>query len=78
MSIMRFEPNGALGVVEMHEEEHGLYMTAGGGTYLLDAAQLPVEHEDFIYMAPYCPQGFLAGPQGAEYLLYKDVMRDGF
>jgi (S)-ureidoglycine aminohydrolase len=78
ISIMRFEPNGELGVVEMHEEEHGLYMTAGGGIYLLDAAQLPVEHEDFVYMAPYCPQGFLAGPEGAEYLLYKDVMRDGF
>ncbi|MDQ6779252.1 MAG: cupin domain-containing protein [Actinomycetota bacterium] len=78
MSIMRFEANGALGVVEMHEEERGLYMTAGGGTYLLDATELSVEHEDFIYMAPYCPQGFHAGPEGAEYLLYKDVMRDGF
>jgi (S)-ureidoglycine aminohydrolase len=78
MSIMRFEPNGDLGVVEMHEEEHGLYMTAGGGTYLLEDAQLPVEREDFIYMAPYCPQGFLAGPDGGEYLLYKDTMRDGF
>lgn len=78
ISIMRFETHGELEVIEMHEEEHGLYMTAGGGIYLLDAAQLPVEHEDFIYMAPYCPQGFLAGPDGAEYLLYKDVMRDGF
>ena len=29
-------------------------------------------------MAPYCPQGFAAGPEGAEYLLYKDVWRDGF
>jgi glyoxylate utilization-related uncharacterized protein len=29
-------------------------------------------------MAPYCPQGFRAGPGGASYLLYKDVYRDGF
>jgi len=78
ISIMRFEPHGELGVVEMHEEEHGLYMTARGGTYLLDAAQLPVEQGDFVYMAPFCPQGFLVGSEGAEYLLYKDVMRDGF
>jgi (S)-ureidoglycine aminohydrolase len=38
-----------------------------------------VQAEDFIYMAPYCPQGFTAGPGGpAEYLLYKDTWRDGF
>jgi (S)-ureidoglycine aminohydrolase len=41
-----------------------------------------IEHEvaagDFIYMAPYCPQGFVSGTAGAEYLLYKDVFRDGF
>ena len=33
---------------------------------------------DFIYMAPYCPQSFVAGDEPAEYLLYKDVWRDGF
>jgi (S)-ureidoglycine aminohydrolase len=34
---------------------------------------------DFIYMAPYCPQSFTAtGDEPAEYLLYKDVWRDGF
>ena len=34
---------------------------------------------DFIYMAPYCPQSFVAtGDEPAEYLLYKDVYRDGF
>jgi (S)-ureidoglycine aminohydrolase len=34
---------------------------------------------DFIYMAPYCPQSFVAsGTEPAEYLLYKDVYRDGF
>jgi hypothetical protein len=29
-------------------------------------------------MAPYCPQSFAAGPDGGEYLLYKDAWRDGF
>jgi glyoxylate utilization-related uncharacterized protein len=33
----------------------------------------------FIYMAPYCPQSFVAdATTGAEYLLYKDALRDGF
>ena len=53
-------------------------MTAGGGLYHLADDDRPVEAEDFIYMAPYCPQGFRAGPDGGEYLLYKDVFRDGF
>jgi (S)-ureidoglycine aminohydrolase len=38
-----------------------------------------VEEHDFIYMAPYCPQSFTADDESpAEYLLYKDVYRDGF
>ena len=53
-------------------------MTAGGGTYVLGSDEHDVRAEDFIYMAPYCPQGFTAGDDGAEYLLYKDVWRDGF
>ena len=51
---------------------------AGGGTYLLEADEHEVAAGDFIYMAPYCPQSFVAGDEGAEYLLYKDVWRDGF
>jgi (S)-ureidoglycine aminohydrolase len=79
MILMRFAPGGDLGMVEIHDEEHGLYMTAGGGIYLLDRDEHRVEQGDFIYMAPYCPQGFVAGgTDGAEYLLYKDVYRDGF
>ena len=27
-------------------------------------------------MAPYCPQTFIAGPDGGEYLLYKDIYRE--
>ena len=78
MSRLAFDAGVGLGKVEVHDEEHGLYMTAGGGTYLLEDAEHEVQAGDFIYMAPYCPQGFAAGPEGAEYLLYKDVWRDGF
>ena len=78
MSLMAFEPGVALHQIEIHDEEHGLYMTAGDGIYRLDEDHRPVQAGDFIYMAPYCPQGFRAGDNGAEYLLYKDVYRDGF
>jgi glyoxylate utilization-related uncharacterized protein len=54
-------------------------LDAGGGTYVLGDAEHEVRAEDFIYMAPYCPQGFTASADGpAEYLLYKDPWRDGF
>jgi len=79
MSLLAFDPGVGLDKVEVHDEEHGLYMTAGGGVYLLGADRHEVAEHDFIYMAPYCPQGFVAtGPDVAEYLLYKDVHRDGF
>jgi (S)-ureidoglycine aminohydrolase len=79
MIRMRFEPGVDLAMVELHEEEHGLYMTAGSGCYLLGRDEHAVRTGDFIYMAPYCPQSFVADPvEGAEYLLYKDVNRDGF
>jgi (S)-ureidoglycine aminohydrolase len=79
MSLLRFAPGVALDRVEIHDEEHGLYMTAGAGLYLLGSRHHEVQAGDFIYMAPYCPQSFVAsGTEPAEYLLYKDVYRDGF
>jgi (S)-ureidoglycine aminohydrolase len=79
MSLLRFDPGVGLDKIEIHDEEHGLYMTEGAGTYVLGSDAHEVRAGDFIYMAPYCPQGFTAGPAGpAEYLLYKDVWRDGF
>jgi (S)-ureidoglycine aminohydrolase len=78
MSLLAFDPGVGLDKVEIHDEEHGLYMTAGGGTYLLEDRELEVRAGDFIYMAPYCPQSFVAGDEPSEYLLYKDVFRDGF
>ncbi len=76
MSIMRFAPGAALDQVEIHDEEHGLYMLGGGGQYLLGSDWHAVSAEDFIYMAPYCPQTFVAGADGGEYLLYKDIYRE--
>jgi (S)-ureidoglycine aminohydrolase len=79
MSLLAFPPGVSLGQVEVHDEEHGLYMTAGSGIYHLDGADHEVAAGDFIYMAPYCPQSFApTGTETAEYLLYKDVFRDGF
>jgi (S)-ureidoglycine aminohydrolase len=79
MSVLRFQPGASLPNVEIHDEEHGLYMLRGAGLYLLDAGQHSVREGDFIYMAPYCPQSFTAiGAEPVEYLLYKDVFRDGF
>lgn len=79
LSLLRFEPGAALDRVEIHDEEHGLYMTAGEGLYYLAGERLEVRRDDFIYMGPYCPQSFHAtGAEPAEYLLYKDVWRDGF
>jgi (S)-ureidoglycine aminohydrolase len=79
MSLLAFDAGVGLAQIEIHDEEHGLYMTAGAGSYHLDGTEHEVREGDFIYMAPYCPQSFVAGPDGpAEYLLYKDVYRDGF
>jgi (S)-ureidoglycine aminohydrolase len=79
MSLLRFEPGVGLDRVEIHDEEHGLYLTEGAGVYLLGQRRHDVHAGDFIYMAPYCPQSFVASRMGpAEYLLYKDVYRDGF
>jgi (S)-ureidoglycine aminohydrolase len=79
MSLLAFDSGVGLDNIEVHDEEHGLYMTAGAGLYYLDGELLEVEQDDFIYMAPYCPQGFTAtGREPAEYLLYKDTWRDGF
>ncbi|MGH2745290.1 MAG: cupin domain-containing protein [Thermoleophilaceae bacterium] len=78
MSLLAFDAGVGLAQTEIHDEEHGLFMTAGGGRYHLDGTEHDVDAGDFIYMAPYCPQSFTAGDEPAEYLLYKDVYRDGF
>ena len=57
--------------------EHGLLMLQGQGIYRLDSDWHPVREGDVIWMAPYCPQWFVAmGKSPASYIYYKDVNRD--
>jgi len=79
MNVLTCQPGGSIGLVEIHHQEHGLLMLEGQGVYYLAGDCHEVRQDDFIYMAPYCPQSFWATVRGpASYLLYKDVNRDGF
>ncbi len=76
MNIFTYQPGATLPFVETHVMEHGLLMLAGQGVYRLDDAWYPVAAGDTIWMAPYCPQWFVAmGKTPASYLYYKDVNR---
>lgn len=76
MNIFTYQPGATLPFVETHVMEHGLLMLSGQGVYRLEDAWYPVSAGDAIWMAPYCPQWFVAmGKQPASYLYYKDVNR---
>lgn len=76
MNIFTYEPGATLPFVETHIMEHGLLMLSGEGLYRLEDSYYPVEAGDAIWMAPYCPQWFVAiGDQPASYLYYKDIHR---
>ena len=76
MNIFTYQPGATLPFVETHVMEHGLLMLSGQGVYRLEDAWYPVTAGDVIWMAPYCPQWFVAmGKQPASYLYYKDVNR---
>ena len=78
VNIFTYQPGATLPQVEIHVMEHGLIMLAGAGVYRLGDAWYPVTAGDIIWMAPYCPQWFVAmGKQPARYLYYKDVHREG-
>ena len=77
INIQTFDPGVYFGFVESHIMEHGLYMLYGRGVYWLNKDFIEVQKDDFIYMAPYCPQFFYStGWDKSAYLLYKDVNRD--
>ncbi len=77
INLQVFDPGEYFSFVEAHVMEHGLYMLAGRGLYWLNHDLIEVQKDDFIYMAPYCPQFFYAtGWEKSAYLLYKDVNRD--
>ena len=77
VNIFTYQPGAALPFVETHIMEHGLVMLRGQGIYRLDADWHPVQAGDVIWMAPYCPQWFVAmGKTPASYIYYQDVNRD--
>ncbi|MDB6016183.1 MAG: Cupin 2 conserved barrel domain protein [Pedosphaera sp.] len=77
VNIFTYQPGATLPFVETHVMEHGLLMLQGQGVYRLDADYHPVQAGDVIWMAPYCPQWFVAmGKTPASYIYYKDVNRD--
>ncbi len=76
VNIFNYQPGARLPFVETHIMEHGLLMLAGMGVYRLEDNWYPVTAGDCIWMAPYCPQWFVAmGKTPARYLYYKDVNR---
>jgi (S)-ureidoglycine aminohydrolase len=76
VNIFTYQPGATLPFVETHVMEHGLRMLAGQGIYRLDTDWHPVRAGDVIWMAPYCPQWFVAmGTEPASYIYYKDVNR---
>jgi (S)-ureidoglycine aminohydrolase len=77
VNIFTFQPGATLPIVETHVMEHGLLMIQGQGIYRLGSDWHPVQAGDVIWMAPYCPQWFVAtGKEAARYIYYKDVNRD--
>ena len=77
VNIFTYQPGATLPFVESHIMEHGLMMLTGQGIYRLDADWHPVQAGDVIWMAPFCPQWFVAmGRAPASYIYYKDVNRD--
>ena len=76
MNVFTYQPGATLPFVETHVMEHGLLMLSGQGIYRLEDSWYPVAEGDAIWMAPYCPQWFVAmGKSPASYLYYKDVNR---
>jgi len=76
VNIFTYQPGATLPFVETHVMEHGLLMLTGQGVYRLEDAWYPVAAGDVIWMAPFCPQWFVAmGKTPASYLYYKDVNR---
>jgi (S)-ureidoglycine aminohydrolase len=76
VNIFTYQPGATLPFVETHIMEHGLVMLRGQGVYRLDSDYHPVTAGDVIWMAPYCPQWFVAiGKTPISYIYYKDVNR---
>jgi (S)-ureidoglycine aminohydrolase len=77
INIFSFIPGATLPFVEVHVMEHGLMLLEGQGVYRLDDNWYPIQAGDVIWMAPYCPQWWVAaGKTPSRYIYYKDMARD--
>lgn len=76
VNLFTYDPGATLPFVETHVMEHGMLFLDGGGVYRLGDDWHPVTAGDAIWIAPYCPQWFIAaGPGPARYIYYKDINR---
>jgi (S)-ureidoglycine aminohydrolase len=76
VNIFTYDPGGTLPFVECHIMEHGMLILEGAGVYKLGEDWHPVEAGDALWLAPYCPQWFVAmGKTPTRYIYYKDVNR---
>ena len=64
VNVFTFQPGTTLPLVEVHVMEHGLLMLEGQGVYRLGDDWYPVQKGDVIWMAPFCPQWFVAMGKG--------------
>lgn len=76
LNIVTCPPGSALPAVETQVMEHCVQILTGQGLYRLDESHYPVAAGDAVWVAPYCPQWFVAtGDEPASYLYCKDVHR---
>lgn len=76
VNIFSYDPGATLPFVETHVMEHGMLFLSGSGVYRLGDDWHPVAAGDALWIAPYCPQWFIAaGPGPARYIYYKDINR---
>ncbi len=76
VNLFTYDPGATLPFVETHVMEHGMLFLQGSGVYRLGDDWHPVTAGDAIWIAPYCPQWFIAaGPGPARYIYYKDINR---
>ena len=76
VNLFTYDPGATLPFVETHVMEHGMLFLEGGGVYRLGDDWHPVTAGDALWIAPYCPQWFIAaGPGPARYIYYKDINR---
>lgn len=77
ISLVTCQPGAARPAVDSHLMEHGWLFLKGQGLVRLDQDYYPVKAGDTVWLAPYCPQWFVAiGHSPATYISYQNLNRD--